>query len=175
MDDGGGTSTALRCAVHPMRPGVDTCPICGRPRCGTDAAQAPGGGCLACRGTTRDPSVVSPVERLVRAALGATPVALLGGLVAAQYVGAELFAYLTPAVVGVLCGAAAQAAAGGARHGRVALGVRALACLYAVLGVAVGFVLEQSVDPFESGTLLPYACALAGAVLWTMPPKARRD
>lgn len=174
MSEGGGTGTAVRCAVHPLRPVVDTCPVCRRPRCGPDAGQAPGGGCLACRGVAAGRRfAVSPAERLVRAALGATPVALLGGVVAAQYVGAELFAYLTPAVVGVLCGAAAQAAAGGPRRGKVALGVRTIACLYAVLGIAVGFVLEQSVDPLEGGTLLPYACAVLGAFLWTLPPKPR--
>jgi hypothetical protein len=172
---GGGGGTARRCAVHPLRPAVDACPVCRRARCGPDAALAPGGGCLACRGGAgAGRSVARPGERLVRAALAATPVALLGGVVAAQYVGAELFAYLTPAVVGVLCGAAAQAAAGGARRGSVTLGVRVLACVYAVLGVALGFVLEASVDPLAAATLLPYACAVAGAVLWTVPPKAAR-
>ena len=167
--------TTARCPVHPRRPAVDACPVCGRGRCGPDATQAPSGGCLACRGTAAPVRVhVAPFERLVRAALAAIPVALVGGAVAAQYVGAELFAYLTPAVVGVLCGAAAQAAAGGPRRGRTALGVRGLACLYAVLGVALGFVLEESVDPLDPATLLPYACALAGALLWTMPPKDRR-
>lgn len=166
--------TAARCAVHPVRPAVDACPVCRRPRCGPDVALAPGGGCLVCEGAApRSRSGASGGERLVRAALGVTPVALLGGLVAAQYVGAELFAYLTPAVVGVLCGAAAQAAAGGPRRGDVAVGVRAVACLYAVLGIALGFVLEQSVDPLEPATLVPYACALLGAFLWTLPPKGR--
>src|SRR5688500_16230209 len=142
-DEGGGTTQ--RCAVHPLRPAADACPVCRRPRCGPDATLAPGGGCLACQGrTSRGGSLVTPTERLVRAALGATPVALLGGLVASQYVGAELFAYLTPAVVGVLCGAAAQAAAHGTRRGRLGLAVRGIGCLYAVLGVAVGFVLEAS-------------------------------
>lgn len=170
-EDGG---TAVRCAVHPLRPALDACPVCGRGRCGPDATQAPGGGCAACRGVS--PAVradVAPAERLVRAALGATPVALVGGVVAAQYVGAELFAYLTPAVVGVLCGAAAQAAARGPRRGSPALAVRGLACLYAVLGVALGFVLEGSVGVLEPAALLPYACTVAGALLWTMPPKAR--
>ena len=100
--------------------------------------------------------------------------AVLGGLVAAQYVGAEVFAYLTPAVVGVLCGAAAQAAAGGPRRGRLAAVVRVLACGYAVLGVALGFVLEASVDALDGSTLLPYAAAVAGGFLWTVPPRRAR-
>src|SRR5687768_1959607 len=137
MTEGGGAHepAGATCAFHPLRPAVDCCPVCGRGRCAPDAAQSPGGGCRACGGagpTARGGGrAVSPVERLVRAALGAAPVALLGGVVAAEYVGAEVFAYLTPAVVGVLCGAAAQAAAGGPRRGRVALAVRALACVYA--------------------------------------------
>jgi hypothetical protein len=172
---GDGRGTTLRCAVHPLRPSVDACPVCARGRCGPDAAAAPGGGCLACHGvSSAAPAPVRPAERLVRAALGATPVTLLGGVVAAQYVGAELFAYLTPAVVGVLCGAAAQAAAGGARRGPVALGIRAVACLYAVLGVALGFVLERSVDVLAGETLVPYAFAVVGVALWTAPPKASR-
>lgn len=109
----------------------------------------------------------------MRAALAANAVALLGGTVAAQYVGAQLFAYLTPFVVGVLTGAAAQAAAGGARTGRDAAGVRVVAVVYAVLGVALGFALERSSTVFDTGTLLPYAAAVLGVVLWTLPPKAR--
>jgi hypothetical protein len=174
----GVTDPAGRCAVHPARPAADVCPVCARGRCGpdaADAADAPGGGCLACRGADGvRRHAADPLERLVRAALAATPVALLGGVVAAQYVGAQAFAYLTPAVVGVLCGASAQAAAGGARRGSLALAVRALACLYAVLGVALGFVLEASIGALDGATLLPYVCALVGTVLWTLPPKRPR-
>ena len=111
----------------------------------------------------------------MRAALAAGGVAVAGGFVAAQYVGAEVFAYLTPAVVGVLCGAAAQGAAGGPRRGRLAAVVRALACGYAVLGVALGFVLEASVDVLDGSTALPYAAAVAGAFLWTVPPRRARQ
>lgn len=114
------------------------------------------------------------LERLVRAALAAGGVAVAGGFVASQYVGAELFAYLTPAVLGVLCGAAAQGAARGPRRGSTAAAVRALAGGYAVLGVALGFVLEGSVGVLDGSTLLPYAAAVAGALLWTVPPRAPR-
>ena len=95
------------------------------------------------------------------------------GLGAAEYVDAQLFAYLTPFVVGVLTAAAAQAAAGRARTGPAVTGVRAVATVYAVLGVALGFALERSKDALESSTLLPYLAAVAGVVLWTLPPKAR--
>ena len=111
----------------------------------------------------------APLERYVRAAPASTAVALAGGVVTAQYVGAGLFGYLTPAVLGVLIGAAAQAGAGGPRTGPVARRVRALGAAYAVLGVAHGLALEGSQELLEVRSLLPVACAVAGAVLWTRP------
>lgn len=190
-----GSAVQGRCAVHPVRPAVDACPVCGRLRCGPDAAEAPGGGCGGCGGSAEGRGsaggrqggrrrggggVAQATECLVRGALAAQVAGLLGGVVAAQYVEAGLFAYLTPFVVGVLCGAAAQAAAGGARRGRVAVGVRALSAVVAVLGVGLGFLLEGSrsplgSDPLDSAVLLPYLAAVAGALLWTAPPRARPD
>lgn len=169
-------STGTRCAVHPVRPAVDRCPVCTRARCAADAARHAEAGCDACGGRRgrHAPAVPAPpvLERLVRGALGATGAALLGGVVAAQYVGAELFGYLAPFVVGVLTAAAAQSAAGGVRTGPVASRLRVVAAVYAVLGVGLGFALERSEDALAGGTLVPYACALAGVVLWTLPPKA---
>ena len=167
-----------RCGVHPVRRAVDRCPVCERPRCAADAEQAPGGGCPACDGVppgAGDPHrrTVPALEGAVRAALAAQVVALLGGVVAAEYVDAQLFAYLTPFVVGVLTGAAAQSAAGGPRTGRPATRMRLVAIVYALLGVGLGFALEQSKSAVESSTLLPYLAAVAGVVLWTLPPKAR--
>ena len=168
--------SGARCAVHGVRRAVDFCPVCTRPRCGADAALAPGGGCPVCLGDSGRPQVVAstPLEQVVRAALAASGVALLGGIVASQYVGAELFAYLTPFVVGVLVAVAAQAASGAPRTGPVARRLRRLACAYAVLGVGLGFVLEQSEGPFAAGALLPYAAAVAGVVVWMLPPKRQR-
>lgn len=160
-----------RCAVHPVRRAVDLCPTCARPRCAADAS---GPDCPACG--SAPPAVVVPVpplERLVRSALAASGAALLGGAVAAQYVGAELFAYLTPFVVGVLVAGAAQAAGGGPRTGPPAQRVRAVAAAYAVLGVALGFVLERSEGVFAVRSLLPYVAAVVGVVVWTLPPKRR--
>lgn len=167
-----------RCGVHPVRRAVDRCPVCDRPRCAADAASAPGGGCPACHGVRPGEELpakrsVPLLEAAVRAALAAQAVALLGGVVAAEYVDAQLFAYLTPFVVGVLTGAAAQSASGGVRTGPVAARVRVVAGVYAVLGVALGFALERSKDVLDSSTLLPYLAAVAGVVLWTLPPKAR--
>lgn len=181
--DGAPSAPALppgtRCGLHPVRRAVDRCPVCDRPRCAADAAAAPGGGCPACSGVrpgeeTPPRPAVLPLEAVVRAALAAQAVALLGGVVAAEYVDAQLFAYLTPFVLGVLTGAAAQSASGGARTGPVASRVRALAGVYAILGVALGFALERSKDALDSSTLLPYLAAVAGVVLWTLPPTPRR-
>ncbi len=113
------------------------------------------------------------LERYVRAALASTAVALLGGVVAAQYVGAAVFAYLTPFVVGVLTGAAAQAAAGIPKGGPGGNGIRLIAAVYALLGVALGFVLERSEGVLSAASVLPYLAALVGVVLWTLPPKSR--
>jgi hypothetical protein len=166
-----------RCGVHPVRRAVDRCPVCARPRCAADAQDAPGGGCPACQGVPPGAGAVvrqvPALESVVRAALAATAVALLGGVVAAEYVDAQLFAYLTPFVVGVLTAAAAQTAAGGARTGTAAMRVRAVAIVYALLGVGLGFALERSKDALEASTLLPYLAATAGVVLWTLPPKER--
>lgn len=176
--DGAPLPPGTRCGVHPVRRAVDRCPVCDRPRCAADAASAPGGGCPACHGVRPGDELpakraVPLLEAAVRAALAAQAVALLGGVVAAEYVDAQLFAYLTPFVVGVLTGAAAQSASGGVRTGPVAARVRVVAGVYAVLGVALGFALERSKDVLDSSTLLPYLAAVAGVVLWTLPPKPR--
>lgn len=107
----------------------------------------------------------------MRGALAALGAALLGGPVAAQYVEAELFAYLTPVVVGVVCGAAAQAAAGGPRRGAAALRVRGVASVCAVLAIGLGVLLEGSSRPLSLAALAPVLLAVAGALLWTAPPR----
>ena len=123
----------------------------------------------------RLPTGVALIERYVRAALAAYAVALLGGVVAAQYVGAAVFSYLTPFVVGVLTAAAAQAAAGLPRIGSPAALIRLLAGVFAVLGVAYGFVLERSADVLGAASVPPYVAAILGVVLWTLPPSSRRQ
>ena len=168
----------MRCAVHPVRRAVDSCPVCSRPRCAADAQEETGGGCAVCQrpaAGAESPTGVALVERYVRAALAAYAVALLGGVVAAQYVGAAVFAYLTPFVVGVLTAAAAQAAAGLPKIGAPAALIRLLAGGYAVLGVAYGFVLERSADVLGASSVPPYVAAILGVVLWTLPPSSRRQ
>lgn len=169
-----------RCSAHPGRPAVDTCPVCERPRCGADRLKAAGGGCAVCGGS-RDPAptsgfaVASARERLVRAAVAANLVAVLWGFVQAQYVQAELFQFLSPAVLGVLAGGAATWAAG-SPTGALGRQVRLVAVLYAVLGCAFGFVKEGTFTVYAANVdvLVPYAIAAAATWLWTTPPKPKR-
>jgi hypothetical protein len=128
--------------------------------------------------TTSPAATVVPagdLERLVRATLAAYAVALVGGPIGSEYVGATIFEYLGPFVVGVLCGGAATRAAGTNGRGPVGKAVRAVAAALAVLGVAFSFMLEKSQDVLsvDPAVLLPYALAVAGALLWTMPPRPR--
>jgi hypothetical protein len=129
-----------------------------------------------CHGLASVPTTPPPTgrERVVRGALGAYVLALGGGMIAAQYVGAPLFQYLAPAVVGIACGAAATAAAGEPR-GPVLQRVRAVAVVYAVLAVALGFRLEATHDVLEVDVdvLVPYVVAAVTCWLWTAPPKRR--
>jgi hypothetical protein len=172
------TMSPVRCAAHPARPAVDRCPVCERPRCGADQAAAPGGGCTVCGGSdpTRAGRRRRPAddrELLVRAALAANAAAVAWGYVTAQYVGAGLFQFLSPAVLGVLCGGAATAAAGNPRTGALSHRVRLVALGYALLGCALGFVLEGTYGVFaaSSDVLLPYLITLAAGWLWTAPPR----
>lgn len=164
-----------RCAVHPARPATDLCPVCGRPRCSADAAGAPGGGCLVCKGRTEARPTRPPVDlrAVVGAAVLAHLTAVLSGFVAQQYVEVRYFSLLVPAGVGILCAIAAERGAGGARG----LPIRLVAVGYAVLSTVLGFVLEGSaglVTP--AGTVVPpYLAAAAGAWLWTQPPSTKKS
>src|SRR3954452_16077883 len=79
------TVTASRCAVHPARRAVDDCPVCGRPRCGTDAVAFGRSGCPACAATAVHVPDAGRAELLVRAGLAALSVAMLGGWIGTQY------------------------------------------------------------------------------------------
>lgn len=85
--------------------------------------------------------------------------------------------YFAPAVLGVVCAAAAVAAAGHPRKGQLSLRVRTAAATYAVLGLAWGFQLDgtfaaTATDP--TAVLLPYLITAAAAWLWGAPPRARK-
>jgi len=162
---------APRCAAHPARPAVDSCPRCGRPRCGADAL---GPQCAVCSNLsprTQAPPP-TPLELLVRATLGAHGAAVLAGLINSEYIGSDFFAYVAPAIAGVATGAAAAAAAPGRRVLRL---VRIVGVFFGVAAVALGFVVEGSYDPTDLRTevLVPYALAAAAAWLWTAPPRRK--
>lgn len=163
-----------RCVVHPARPAADACPVCGRPRCAADADALGTAGCPVCAAPAASATrPATTVERLVRAALGALAVALAGGAVSAEYVGSPVFGVVTPAVLGAGCGAAAQAAAAGPRRGPAATRVRAVAAVLSVLGVGLGVLVEGSSAPVSTSTAVPAVIAVAGALLWTVPPRQR--
>lgn len=131
-------------------------------------------GCAACR---RDAPAryraASQLEVLTRAGLAALAAGLLGGAIFAQYVAAPGFGLAAPVVAGAGCGAAAQAAAGAPRRGRTAALVRLLASVVSVLGVGFGLLLEGSVRPASAGLVVPGGLAVAGCVVWTLPPRNR--
>lgn len=99
----------MRCAAHPARPARDRCPRCGRPRCAADHAL--GECCAVCRDETpRSPRPA--VGALAGAGAAGTLLAVVGGALGQEYVGAHWFSVLFPALVGIVIAAAAAAAAG---------------------------------------------------------------
>lgn len=156
---------------------MDACPVCGRPRCGADAAEPLGGGCQVCHGTVVDVRRVPPGTRelVVRGVLAANLMAVLWGFVEAEYVQASFFQYLAPVVLGAFTGGVTMAAAQHPR-GRLGQRLRLAATAYAVLGCAFGFVKEGTFGALSSSTdvLVPYLLAAVACWGWTTPPKAKR-
>ncbi|MCW2599313.1 MAG: hypothetical protein JWM02_1142 [Frankiales bacterium] len=113
----------------------------------------------------------------MRGALAANVAAVAWGYVTAEYVGSQPFQYLSPAILGVLCGGAATAAAGTPLRGVLSDRVRVLSVVYALLGAALGFVLEGTYAALSTSpdVLVPYAIAAAAAWLWTAPPRRARS
>ncbi|MCW2674012.1 MAG: hypothetical protein JWP14_2601 [Frankiales bacterium] len=165
---------STRCAAHPARPAVDSCPVCDRPRCGADAAEARGGGCAICRGSApvRARRPASRLELFVRCALAANLTAVVWGFVEAEYVQAGVFQYLAPLVLGAFTGGVAMAAVGQPRD-QDGTRMRLIAVGYAVLGCAFGFVKEGTFGALSSSgdVLVPYLLAAVACWGWTLPPK----
>lgn len=174
---------AGRCAVHPGRPAVDACLICERSRCALDAQAAPGGGCLGCQGRShaggppdrRRPG--SAAGRVAVTALALVPAALAGGWVSSQYVDAQVFSLVLPALTGCLCGWVTLRCARPMTRGPLGYAVRVLAVLAAVAGTVCSFRFvpggQSALHP-AGRVLPPYAAAAAAAWLWTRPPSRRR-
>lgn len=175
--------STVRCAAHPARLAVDGCPVCARPRCGADVSSPLAAGCAVCRGSETGIPVATlqrrpadDLERTVRASLAGYAVAIGWGLVTAEYVGAELFRYLSPAVLGILSGAATQQAGPSTGSGATGLRVRLVAVVFALLGVAFGFVREDTTRglTLHLDQLVAYLIAGTAAWVWTLPPRARK-
>ena len=163
-----------RCAVHPARLAVDSCPVCGRDRCGLDASRYAESGCAACvatRTTVRSPDLP---EVLVRAGLAGFAAALAGGWVATQHVGVHLMSTFAPALVGLATSWACLAAAGsGGTNRRRA--VVAVAAVEALLGTALAYRLFplSPLHPLDQ-VGPPYVAALGGVLAWPLlfgPPR----
>jgi hypothetical protein len=101
---------------------------------------------------------------------------MLGAPVGSEYVGATVFEYLGPFVVGMICGGAATRAAQTNGRGQLGKAVRGISAVVALLGVAYSFLLEKSHHVLSGSpdVLLPYAAAVAGALLWTLPPRTAK-
>lgn len=172
-----GPAAGPRCAVHPARRAADTCPVCGRPRCGADVSAYAGSGCAACASTAEQPAPVPAGERAVRAALAALAVSFVGAWVAAQYVDTQYFAVIAPALVGLGCAWAASAAGRGLPSRLVLV----VAAATAVLGTALSDRLVpggQNLFLPASHRLPPYLAAVLGALAWPVlfgPPRRRTE
>ncbi|MBV9096478.1 MAG: hypothetical protein JO079_00345 [Frankiaceae bacterium] len=175
---------AIRCALHPARLAVDSCPRCRRPRCGADVATYGERGCRACVVTAPTTPVAPYRERVVRAGLAAFGVALVGGSIATQYVDVQFFSVAAPALVGLATGWASAAAAGGPRDARLRRTTLLVAAFAAVLSAALAFRLESGggQDPLSSWDEVgpPYLAAVFGTLAWPIvfappPRKKSRD
>lgn len=158
-----------RCAVHPARLAVDECPICGRHRCGPDASGYVDAGCGACLSATPAVPPAGELERRVRAGLAGYLAALVGGVIATQYVDVHLFSLVAPFLVGLAVAWSATAARG--RGPAVDPPIMAIAAALAVLGAALGFrLVTGGQDPAGSFGEVgpPYLCAVAGTFVWPL-------
>jgi hypothetical protein len=170
----------LRCALHPARLAVDSCPRCARPRCGADASAYEGRGCAACVDPTPVAAPVPYVERMVRAGAAAFVVALLGGWVGTQYVDVHVFSVVAPGLVGLATGWAATAAAGAPATPQLRRLTLLVGAAAAVLSAGLAFRLESGggQDPVSSWGEVgpPYLAAVIGTLAWPIvfgPPKQR--
>ena len=173
---------ATRCALHPARLAVDSCPRCARPRCGADAATYGERGCAACVAAAPATPSAPYLERVVRAGAAAYVVALLGGWIATQYVDVQFFSVLAPALVGLATGWSAAAAAGTPADVRVRRVTLLIGAVAAVLSAGLAFRLESGggQDPLGSWDEVgpPYLAAVFGTLAWPIvfaPPARKRS
>src|SRR3954454_24992167 len=174
------TATASRCAAHPARRAVDDCPVCGRPRCGSDAVNFGRSGCPACATSAVEAPAAGWAELLVRAGLAAMAVALVGGWIGTQYARNRGFSLIAPALVGMGAAWATAAATEGGNAGRRV--VTGIAAVGALLSAALAFRVYAAggLSPWHpAGRVLPpYVAAVVGVLAWPVlfgPPKRPRS
>jgi hypothetical protein len=110
-------------------------------------------------------------ERYVRAALAATPCAVAGGFVSADYVGAGGFSVVLPLIVGIVTGWAASRAVGVTRR----FDVRIIAGLYAAASAPLGFRVNGEAFGGAGRWLPPVLAALVGGLCGTYIDPRPRD
>lgn len=167
----GAPRVSSRCAVHPARPAVDACPVCGRGRCGVDQAEHGSRGCAFCAVAPPSRPPAGQLELLVRAGLGGFAAALVGGWVGTQYVRVHLMSLLAPLLGGLAAAWATRAATGRAAstvRGRVLL----TAAVAAVVGAALAFRVNAGggLSPLHPLGRVgpPYLAALLGVAVWPL-------
>ena len=112
------------------------------------------------------------VEKYVRASLAAYAVAIIGGHVGADYVGADHgFSLSVPVIVGVVCGWAASRAVGVTR----AYPVRLVAALYAAASSPLAFRVNGEDFGGTGRWLPPIVAAVVGALVGTYIDPRPRD
>lgn len=159
------------CELFPSRPS--------RPGCGRCVGGDPDAACAYAATTQTAVSAGRKrrrrpvgVEKYVRAALAAYAVAIVGGHVGADYVGADHgFSLFLPVIVGVVCGWAASRAVGVTR----AYSVRAVAALYAAASSPLAFRVNGEAFGGAGRWLPPIVAAVAGALIGTYIDPRPRD
>lgn len=157
-----------RCASHVARVSAGDCPVCGRPRCGAEEVEYGERGCQVC---VVAQALAKPARpewlRVTLAVLAGALVALLGGVISSEYVGAAGFELAAPALTGIAVGMAATSAARTRGSGPLDWPLRGVAAVLAVLGTALSFRLVPGGEsPFTPVSAVgpPYLAAAAGAL-----------
>ena len=110
----------------------------------------------------------------MRAAIAVSLCCVPAGVIVSEYVGTKYFSWVTPGLTGVVLGWVAMLVSRVDLRSQAGLIVRVAAVVYAMLATGFGFRFvpggESPFHPFGR-VALPYAAAVVGAWLWTMPPR----
>jgi hypothetical protein len=137
-------------------------------------------GCAACLSAQSAIPPAGDLERRIRAGLAGLCAAIVGGVIATQYVDVHIFSLVAPFLVGLAVAWSATAARG--RGPAVDPPIMAIAAVLAVLGAGLAFrLVTGGQDPLGSFGEVgpPYLCAVAGTLMWPVlfgtPSKPRRS